>query len=340
MSTVQKTKIKRRLNPAVYSMLTGVIFIVVGYMWLKVVDILIDIDGFGLGDIIHILPYAGYATIALGAILIFVNLIRMVISKPVVKEQVSIQTKKKNVDPRLIHETSKFEKKYIKGLVFDLDGTLLNTIEDLADAGNSVLNQMGFKTASLDVYQAGLGNGLRNLMKSVLPPETSEDIIDLAHQEMLKTYNQNYMNKTKPYEGVEEMLEQLFKRGYLLSVVSNKKDEFTQALVKKHFPNVLFVDVIGERSDFPRKPDPALPRLISDKMMLPVTQLAMIGDSEVDIQTAHNANMFSFAVTWGYRNQEELQLLEPDVIIEIPSELVMQLDMINTKEIIDNKKEA
>lgn len=335
MSTQQKTKVKRRLNPAVYSLLTGILFIVIGYMWLKVVDILIDIDGFGLGPIIHLLPYAGYATIGLGIVLIFINLIRMVISKPVVKETVTV--KKKNVDPNLIQETSKFEKKLIRGLIFDLDGTLLNTLEDLATSGNTVLSALGYKTANLETYRLGLGRGLRNLMAAVLPPDSTDDQIDEAYKGMVDYYGQNYNVKTRPYEGIVDMLTQLNKRGYLMAVISNKKDEFTKELVKLHFPNIIFVDALGDHPDTPRKPDPALVQLISSKMMLPTSSIAMIGDSEVDIQTAKNTSMISIAVGWGYRSIKELRRAKPDLIVLTPSELVMELDVINQKDVLESQ---
>lgn len=335
MSTQQKTKVKRRLNPAVYSLLTGILFIVIGYMWLKVVDILIDIDGFGLGSIIHLLPYAGYATIGLGIVLIFINLIRMVISKPVVKETVTV--KKKNVDPNLIQETSKFEKKLIRGLIFDLDGTLLNTLEDLATSGNTVLSALGYKTANLETYRLGLGRGLRNLMAAVLPPDSNDEQIDEAYKGMVDYYGQNYNVKTRPYEGIVDMLTQLNKRGYLMAVISNKKDEFTKELVKLHFPNIIFVDAIGDHPDTPRKPDPALVQLISSKMMLPTSSIAMIGDSEVDIQTAKNTSMISIAVGWGYRSIKELRRAKPDLIVLTPSELVMELDVINQKDVLESQ---
>lgn len=339
MDTKQKTKVVKRLNPSVYSMLTGVIFIGLGIMWLKAVNLLIAIDGFGLGKVIYGLPYVGYATLALGVVMIFVNLIRMIVNKPVVEEEVAVKAKK-NVDPRVFVETSKFEKKYIKGLVLDLDGTLLNTIDDLTQAANEVLQKMNLATVNSAQVQKGLGNGMRNLIKSLLPENVTEAVVDEAFQDFLYMYQQNYMNLTKPYDGIVEMLKELVKRGYLLAVVSNKKDEFTQKLVKHHFPDIIFVDVIGEKEDVPRKPDPALINIISQKMMLPTKQLAMIGDSEVDIKTAKNSEMFSFAVTWGYRPVDQLKENEPNFLVSSPSELVMQLDMINTSDKFDFEETA
>lgn len=327
--TQQSTRVRRKLNPAVYTLLTGILFIVIGFLWNRAIDILIDIEGFGLGDVIYVLPYVGYATMALGAVLIFINLIRMVITKPVVKEVVPVR--KKVVDPQQIKETSKFEKKFIKGLIFDLDGTLLHTLDDLVDAGNNVLATLGYPIQDSELFRLSLGNGLRNLMKNVMPPEANTEEVDIAYKNMVSMYEQNYMNKTRPYQGIKEMFDQLTQRGYLMAVVSNKKDEFTKALVKTNFPDVLFVDVIGEKENVPRKPDPELARLISDEMMLPVNQLAMIGDSEVDITWAKNSNMYSFAVTWGYRNEQELEQYYPNVFVNFPQEVVMELDILNTQ---------
>lgn len=325
----QTTRTKRRLNPAVYSLLTGLLFIGIGFLWNYVVDILIDIEGFGLGDVIYKLPYVGYATIGLGIFLIFVNLIRMIITKPVVKEEVVVR--KKAVNPNEIKEVSKFEKKFVKGLIFDLDGTLLHTLDDIVDAGNNVLATMGYPLQDSETFRISLGQGIRNLMKNVLPPEASETEVDEAFHNMVTMYEQNFMNKTRPYQGIDEMFEQLTQRGYLMAVVSNKKDEFTKELIKTYFPNVLFVDVFGEQENTPRKPDPSLARVISDQMMLPINQIAMIGDSEIDIAWAKNSNMYSFAVTWGYRSEEELASHYPNVIVNSPLEVVMKLDILNTQ---------
>lgn len=326
----KQTKTVRRLNPAVYGFLMGILFIFIGIFWILVVNLLIDIDGFGFGPIVNYLPIAGYVTIGLGLLLIFINIVRITMVKPIVKEEV--QVAQKGVDPRYVVQSNRFEKKHIKGIILDLDGTLLDTLDDLTNAGNKALEANGFKSQTRENFRKGLGNGMYNLIKYQLPKDTDPAIIEKVFKQFVENYNENYNDQTKPYDGIKEMLEQLSKRGYLLAVISNKKQEFTRKLIKEHFGDILFVDVIGDKEGQPRKPDRSIADRIARKMILENEQLVIVGDSEVDIKTAKNAGMHSFAVTWGFRDKKQLKALKPDYLIYSPAGLVMELDQLNQQE--------
>lgn len=337
------TKIKRRINSGFYGILTGILFILIGILWNKVVEILIEIQGFGLGEIVNQLPKVGIAVIVFGIVWIVINLVKLFLGQLVYQEKVP---KKKDtaVDLQQIsQEVSQFEKKHIKGIVFDLDGTLLDTIEDLADAGNQALVNYQLPTQTVEVFRQSVGNGVFNLMRKVAPSDLSDEEITLLYQEMNKQYGLVYANKTKAYEGVYEMISDLNRRGYLLAVVSNKKDEFTKALVKMHFPDIPFVDVVGETTDMPRKPNPQVMEYIAGLMMLDKSELVMVGDSEVDVETAVNSGCLSISVDWGFRPVSVLKETWTDYIVSMPSELVLIMDEVNRRDEFDiyskNQKE-
>lgn len=322
-------KVKKRLNKGVYGVLTGILFVVIGIIWLFPIQLLIDIQGFGLGSIVNVLPYVGYLCIIFGIFWFVINALKLSRGQLTVVDK----TPKKNVDvSAVVNETSSFEKKHIKGIVFDLDGTLLDTLEDLADAGNTVLKNHQFPVKSLVDYKNGLGNGLKRLMESLVPTGLSNEEIGAITLEMIDVYEQNYNHKTQSYPGVLGMLNDLNRRGYLLAVVSNKKDKFAKALIKEHFPEIPFVEVIGEHPDIPKKPDPTSLQYIASLMMLDPSELVMIGDSEVDVSTANNVGCLSISVDWGFRSIDLLRKTNTDYIISYPSELVLMMDEINRKD--------
>lgn len=332
MSKKNKMKTRRRINPSIYGLFTGIMLAIVGFGWIHVTNLLNDINGFGLGPMVKFLPYVGVGVIALGVVVFLISIYQTFTKQFIVKE--TIQSSKKNKQALEI-ELSTFEKKHIQGLVFDLDGTLLNTIEDLADSGNYVLQKRGYTIRSIGYCEKALGNGIYNFVKRLLPENVSEQIVTEVYQEFLEVYAQRYMMKTKPYEGIVEMFQELVKRGYLLAVVTNKRNEFAVNLIKQHFSNIVFVDVIGEQENAPKKPDPSLLQLVAHEMMISTNQLAMIGDSEVDIQTAHNVNALAIAVNWGFRDEHTLRRENPDYLVELPSEIVMLLDEINKRDILE-----
>lgn len=332
MSKKNKVKTRRRINPSIYGLFTGIMLAAIGFGWIHVTNLLNDIDGFGLGEMVRFLPHIGVGVIAFGVVVFLISIYQTFTKQLIVKE--TVQGRKKNKQAPEI-ELSTFEKKHIKGLVFDLDGTLLNTIEDLADSGNYVLQKRGYTIRSIGFFEKALGNGIFNLVKRVLPENVSEQIVSDAYKEFLEVYGQRYMMKTKPYDGIAEMFNELVKRGYLLAVVTNKRNEFAVNLIKQHFGDIVFVDVIGENENAPKKPDPSLLQLVAEEMMISTNQLAMIGDSEVDMQTAHNVNALAIAVGWGFRDEHTLRRANPDYLVELPSEIVMLLDEINKRDVLE-----
>jgi len=213
--------------------------------------------------------------------------------------------------------------KSYKGIVFDLDGTLLDTIEDLGNSVNEVLAYYGCPKHSTAEYKLLVGNGMKRLLDSSFPQEKFQEI---NRQEAFKlfqqVYDEKYMETTKPYEGIEVLLKSLQEGGIKLGVNSNKRDQYTKSLVHKFFPDIPFVLICGEREDYPRKPDPAAATEIAAAMGLQPQDVLYIGDSEVDIETGKNAGMDTIGVAWGFRCWKELKKQGAVYITERPADIV------------------
>lgn len=195
-----------------------------------------------------------------------------------------------------------------KGIIFDLDGTTLDTIQDLSDSVNEVLKQFGHPTHGYEEYKLKIGHGFRNLLEVSFPKDSwDRNRIDEALELFVKIYDKKYMEKTMPYEGICQLLLELNRRNIKIAVNSNKRHDYTNALIKKNFPDIPFVDVIGEQAGVPKKPDPKAALKIAEKMELLPTEILYAGDSETDMQTGKNANMDTVGVLWGFRSREELE---------------------------------
>ena len=208
-------------------------------------------------------------------------------------------------------------------IIFDLDGTLLNTIEDLANSVNYALQQYNFPTHTVEQYNFMVGNGVNNLLLSALPAEKryDNDVLQMVKHEFLKHYSVNADKFTKPYAGMTELLEKLQKNDFLIAVASNKMHEATVELVKKYFPTINFTAVFGQRAGFPIKPDPQLVEEILNIAQVQRTDTLYVGDSSVDMQTAKNADVNVVGVTWGFRPLSELQQYNPNFIANSTEEL-------------------
>lgn len=193
--------------------------------------------------------------------------------------------------------------------IFDLDGTLLNTIADLGTAVNHALSLRGFPLHSLEAYRGMVGHGVRNLITSALPEE-HKDMVEECLKDFLSYYIDHIYVHTRPYAGVQDAVERLNAEGWLLAVASNKFQAGTEKLIGSIFPHIPWVAVFGNREGKPLKPDTALVEeiiaLAEAKSGSALEKIVFVGDSETDMKTAQNAGLPAVAVTWGFRTREEL----------------------------------
>ncbi|MBT6176164.1 MAG: HAD family hydrolase [Deltaproteobacteria bacterium] len=213
----------------------------------------------------------------------------------------------------------------IKAVIFDLDGTLVDSLEDIANACNEVLESEGLPVHSIKSYQNMIGHGTRHLIQEALPEASksrTDEILELyeAH------YEENLLIKSKPYGGMVKILEALAAQGLPMSVLSNKPHDMTTHIVKELFGKIPFHKVVGQRRGKPQKPDPQVAVEIASAMDVAVERCALVGDTPVDILTARNANMQAIAITWGFRSHDELAELEPDKLIHAPYALLSHFD--------------
>lgn len=214
-----------------------------------------------------------------------------------------------------------------KGIIFDLDGTLMNSIEDLAESMNIVLNENGFPEHQIDRYEELIGNGIKNLVKKALPSEEFEKDEYLSYfNRMFDIYGNNCTNKTYAYSGIHEMLDKLASTKVKMAILSNKADHLTKKVVKTLLPDYNFISVSGLTDEGSRKPDPNKALKICKLMELLPEEVVFIGDSGVDMQTAKNAGMDSIGVSWGFRSVEELKETGAKYIIHHPSKLLDFMD--------------
>lgn len=204
--------------------------------------------------------------------------------------------------------------------IFDLDGTILDTLCDLCDSVNFALSKNGLPTRSTEEVRAFVGNGIRLLIERAVPKNTEEEIINKCFEDFKTHYKDNSANSTKPYDKIIDVLNDLKSGGVKIAVVSNKADFAVQGLMLKYFPEV-FHFAVGEKEGVRRKPCPdsvfaAMEFLKADK-----EKTIYIGDSDVDIETARNSGIPCIAVTWGFRDKEVLESLNPEYIIDKPSQI-------------------
>jgi phosphoglycolate phosphatase len=210
-----------------------------------------------------------------------------------------------------------------KGVIFDLDGTLLDTLQDLAGSVNHVLAAYGYPQHSCEAYKMKIGRGFRNLLEVSFPKEHHADQeISAALEMFLEAYDKNYMNQTAPYDGIPDMLDLLWKRGVKIGVNSNKRTDYTNNLIQKFFSQIKFTGVFGEREGIPKKPHPKAALEIIEMMGLRPEETIYVGDSGTDIQTGKNAGMVTAGVLWGFRGLAELRENGADYIIRAPQEII------------------
>ena len=210
-----------------------------------------------------------------------------------------------------------------KAVIFDLDGTLLNSLEDIADSANSVLSDHGFPTHKLYDYRMFVGSGLKELMIRALPEEKrNTESIDDYVKEYRQEYTRNWNKRTKPYMGIAEMLDELVSRRIKIAVLSNKLHVFTKQCVDELLANWTFDVVVGFQNEIPPKPDPTGALRIAKQLNLSPFQILYVGDSGIDMKTGVAAGMHTVGVLWGYRTKDELQKNGAKTLIEKPQELL------------------
>lgn len=209
-----------------------------------------------------------------------------------------------------------------KLVIFDLDGTLLNTIADLANSTNYALKVLGYPIHEPDKYNFMVGNGINKLFERALPDgEKTEENVLRVRQKFVPYYDQHNADKSRPYPGVTELLETLQTAGMQLAVASNKYQAATEKLIAHYFPNIKFTAVFGQREGIPVKPDPIIMKEILQIAKVQEEETLYVGDSGVDMQTAINAGVTSCGVTWGFRPRTELESFHPDHIVDNAEEI-------------------
>lgn len=215
-----------------------------------------------------------------------------------------------------------------KAAIFDLDGTLLDTIEDLTDSINAALARMGYPGHSIEECKLLVGDGLESFVERALPdeernnPAANARLRDLLRQE----YTRRGATKTLPYDGIPELLDELVRRGISLAVLSNKPHESTQIMIRVFLSRWTFRAVVGARDGIARKPDPGSALEIARLLETAPEEIIYLGDSDTDMLTAKAAGMFAVGALWGFRSAEELKANGARVLVEKPTDLLALLD--------------
>ena len=210
-----------------------------------------------------------------------------------------------------------------KAVIFDLDGTLLDTLEDLADSLNRVLRDKGLPTHPTEAFRYFVGNGAAMLVSRALPPEKRNDELTADCLEAFRReYSCNWNMKTKPYNGVPELLHALTAKHIEMAVLTNKPQHFAELCIQEFLSVWKFAAILGQRDGVPMKPDPAGPREIVRCLDIPSQEFLYLGDSDVDMRTAVHANMFPVGAMWGFRSEKELRESGAVEVIGRPTELL------------------
>ena len=210
----------------------------------------------------------------------------------------------------------------IKAVIFDLDGTLVNSLEDLAISTNYALNLFGFPIHETDKYKYFIGDGMQKLIERVLPEdnrdsETKTKVFDA----FINYYSKHYLDKTVAYEGIHNVIKTLKQDGIKIAVVSNKADKMAKIVVEKIFGDI-FDFVVGKRDGYPTKPDPKLTLEVIDILGVKPEDCAFVGDSGMDMAASVNAGCIGIGALWGFRTKEELQSNGADYVAQQPLEII------------------
>jgi len=214
-----------------------------------------------------------------------------------------------------------------RALIFDLDGTLLDTLADLADSGNAALAALGLPEHPQDAYRYFVGLGIEELVVRMLPENRRDDAtVQQALARVGVEYKQRWRDKTRAYPGIPELLETLRGRGLPVCVLSNKPQHYTEITVEAFFPGRPFTHVRGARPEVPNKPHPAGALALATELGLSPGRVVFVGDSATDMKTARGAGMLPVGVLWGFRDEAELTKNGAAHLIARPDELLRILD--------------
>jgi phosphoglycolate phosphatase len=214
-----------------------------------------------------------------------------------------------------------------KIIIFDLDGTLLNTLDDLADSTNIVMKAFGYPQHSKEDIRNFVGNGVAKLIERAIPNGKENKNYNKCLDMFKEIYPKNMYNKTAPYQGITDMLKNLKEKGLIIAVVSNKFDLAVKELCEKYFPNLIdFCAGENEKEGIRKKPAPDTVLKVLEQYNLKNNDAIYVGDSEVDIQTAQNSNMPCISVCWGFKDREFLTNNGAEIIINTPTEITDILD--------------
>lgn len=215
-----------------------------------------------------------------------------------------------------------------KAVIFDLDGTLVDSLADLSDSVNLMLESYGFPTHEMEKYRYFVGNGSKKLMERTLPRDkaASAEFVEEALVKYKAIYKERLLEKTRPYNGVRELLEELKSRGIPLGVCTNKHNDAALTIVKILFAPGTFEEVLGDRPGFPKKPNPATPLEIASHLGVKPDEVAYLGDTSVDMETAVHAGFLPVGVLWGFRPEEELVKSGAKILLKAPLELLEKVE--------------
>ncbi len=209
----------------------------------------------------------------------------------------------------------------IKAVIFDLDGTLVNSLADLCDSTNFALRKHGLETHPLEEFKYLVGDGMKKLIERAIGDNVDEESYNKVFNDFMSNYREHYLDKTKPYDDIERVLLELKSLGLKFAVVSNKADDMAKILTKKLFGDI-FVEVVGKRENYPLKPDPTLTLEVISNMECEPKECIFVGDSGMDMANAKNANCVALGVLWGFRKRQELIDNGAEYLAQNPQEML------------------
>lgn len=214
----------------------------------------------------------------------------------------------------------------IRSVIFDMDGTLLDTLDMITVCNNKVFVKHGFPERKKEEYRSFVGDGMKNLLKRALPETADDSTIKKLIPEVLEMYNRKGVAAIMPYEGIEELLDELLSRKIKISILTNKEQKYAVLNAKTALGKYHFEAVIGERENRPIKPDPSGVFEISELTGVPLNETIFVGDMIADILTGKNAGIFTVSCLWGFGNKEDLEKLNPDMFVKHPLEILKILN--------------